>query len=118
MKDNFFETSRFPEATVESRLDMAGFDDLRVGQSRVEKLDFTLDLHGQQRRLKADVLVTRQGEGLVQVATLEPVLLKLLDFDLEEKLKPLKDMANIPSITPEVPVFAVLNFREVPPEQF
>lgn len=84
MKDNFFETSRFPEATVESRLDMAGFDDLRVGQSRVEKLDFTLDLHGQQRRLKADVLVTRQGEGLVQVATLEPVLLKLLDFDLEE----------------------------------
>ena len=45
MKDNFFETSRFPEATVESRLDMAGFDDLRVGQSRVEKLDFTLDLH-------------------------------------------------------------------------
>lgn len=97
---------------------MAGFDDLRVGQSRVEKLDFTLDLHGQQRRLKADVLVTRQGEGLVQVATLEPVLLKLLDFDLEEKLKPLKDMANIPSITPEVPVFAVLNFREVPPEQF
>ncbi|VFT28971.1 YceI-like domain-containing protein [Pseudomonas aeruginosa] len=96
MKDNFFETSRFPEATVESRLDMAGFDDLRVGQSRVEKLDFTLDLHGQQRRLKADVLVTRQGEGLVQVATLEPVLLKLLDFDLEEKLKPLKEMANIP----------------------
>ena len=76
------------------------------------------DLHGQQRRLKADVLVTRQGEGLVQVATLEPVLLKLLDFDLEEKLKPLKEMANIPSITPEVPVFAVLNFREVPPEQF
>lgn len=66
MKDNFFETSRFPEATVESRLDMAGFDDLRVGQSRVEKLDFTLDLHGQQRRLKADVLVTRQGEGLVR----------------------------------------------------
>ncbi|WP_070340904.1 YceI family protein [Pseudomonas aeruginosa] len=118
MKDNFFETSRFPEATVESRLDMAGFDDLRVGQSRVEKLDFTLDLLGQQRRLKADVLVTRQGEGLVQVATLEPVLLKLLDFDLEEKLKPLKEMANIPSITPEVPVFAVLNFREVPPEQF
>ncbi|WP_141737562.1 YceI family protein, partial [Pseudomonas aeruginosa] len=38
MKDNFFETSRFPEATVESRLDMAGFDDLRVGQSREARL--------------------------------------------------------------------------------
>ena len=80
MKDNFFETSRFPEASVESRLDMAGFDDLRVGQSRVE-LDFTLDLHGQQRRLKADVLVTRQagagpggdpGAGAAEAARLRP----------------------------------------------
>lgn len=99
MKDNFFETSRFPRPPWRAAWTWPASTTCR-SVSRGSKLDFTLDLHGQQRRLKADVLVTRQGEGLVQVATLEPVLLKLLDFDLEEKLKPLKDMANIPRSLP------------------
>lgn len=113
MRESFFEVDRYPQATVTSQLDLSRFDDLQVGQSRPETIDFNLDLHGQRRRLKSEVLVSRPAEGRIDVTTLEPLVLKLVDFDLEEKLQPLKDIANIPSITPEVPVFAVLGFRRV-----
>lgn len=113
MRNSFFEVERYPEAIITSQLDLSLYDDLRVGQSRPETLDFNLDLHGQQRRLKAEVLVIRSSEGRIEVTTLEALVLKLIDFDLEEKLEPLKEVANLPSITPEVPVFAVLGFRQV-----
>ncbi|QJP07839.1 YceI family protein [Pseudomonas multiresinivorans] len=113
MRNSFFEIERFPEAIVSSQLDLSRYDDLRVGQSRQETLDFNLDLHGQQRRLKSEVLVSRPSESRIEVTTLEPLVLKLIDFDLEEKLEPLKAVANVPSITPEVPVFAVLGFSQV-----
>lgn len=113
MRNSFFEIERFPEAIVSSQLDLSRYDDLRVGQSRQETLDFNLDLHGQQRRLKSEVLVSRPSESRIEVTTLEPLVLKLIDFDLEEKLEPLKEVANVPSITPEVPVFAVLGFSQV-----
>lgn len=113
MRNSFFEVERYPEAIITSQLDLSLYDDLRVGQSRPETLDFNLDLHGQQRRLKAEVLVIRSSEERIEVTTLEALVLKLIDFDLEEKLEPLKEVANLPSITPEVPVFAVLGFRQV-----
>ena len=113
MRNSFFEIERFPEAIVSSQLDLSRYDDLRVGQSRQETVDFNLDLHGQQRRLKSQVLVSRPSESRIEVTTLEPLVLKLIDFDLEEKLEPLKEVANVPSITPEVPVFAVLGFSQV-----
>ncbi|MCJ1885794.1 YceI family protein [Pseudomonas sp. LA21] len=113
MRNSFFEVERYPEAIITSQLDLSLYDDLRVGQSRAETLDFNLDLHGQQRRLKAEVLVIRSSEERIEVTTLEALVLKLIDFDLEEKLEPLKEVANLPSITPEVPVFAVLGFRQV-----
>lgn len=113
MRNSFFEIERFPEAIVSSQLDMSRYDDLQVGQSRQETIDFNLDLHGQQRRLKAEVLVSRPSESRIEVTTMEPLVLKLIDFDLEEKLEPLKEVAKVPSITPEVPVFAVLGFSQV-----
>lgn len=113
MRNAFFEVERYPEATIASQLDLSRFDDLQVGQSRPETIDFNLDLHGQQRRLKSEVLVSRPAEGRVEIATLEPLVLKLVDFDLEDKLEPLKDIAKVSSIAPEVPVFAVLGFRQV-----
>ncbi|MBO3274984.1 YceI family protein [Pseudomonas schmalbachii] len=117
LRETFFEIQRYPQATISSQLDLASFDDLQVGQSRAQQVDLNLDLHGHQRRLKAEVLVSRLSEGRVQVATLEPLVLKLVDFDLEERLKPLKELASLPSITPEVPVFAVLGFRQVVKQQ-
>lgn len=114
MGELLFEVERFPEALLSARVDLATWEQLAVGEARVENLEFRLDLHGQQRSLKAEVLVSRLGEESMQVSTLEPVLIKAVDFDLLEGLERLKAIAKLPSISPEVPVFAVLNFRRRP----
>ncbi|SDP11163.1 YceI family protein [Pseudomonas jinjuensis] len=101
LRQNFFDVAKHPQATISSQLDLSSFDDLQVGQSRTQQVDLNLELNGQQRRLKADVLVSRLDEGRVQVAMLEP----------------LAELASLPSITPEVPVFAVLGFRQVVTQQ-
>jgi Uncharacterized conserved protein len=41
MRNSFFEIERFPEATISSQLDMSRYDELQVGQSRQETVDFT-----------------------------------------------------------------------------
>ncbi|MDL2424985.1 YceI family protein, partial [Pseudomonas sp. BAgro211] len=44
MRNAFFEIERFPEAIVSSQLDLSRYEDLQVGQSRQETIDFNLDL--------------------------------------------------------------------------
>jgi polyisoprenoid-binding protein YceI len=114
MRQALFQTDRYSEATISAQLDLSQWQELAVGESRQAALDLELDLHGQRRQLNAEVLVSRLGEEKLQVVTLEPVLLKAVDYDLTEGLERLQQIAGLPSITPEVPVFAVLNFRQQP----
>ncbi|KAF1052371.1 MAG: hypothetical protein GAK43_01956 [Stenotrophomonas maltophilia] len=113
LRNEFFQIERFPEATISSQIDLSRFAELKPGQSQQEKVDFDLDLHGESRRLKAEVLITRSGEERIQVTMLEPLVLKLIDFDLEERLGPLQALSKVPTIVPEVPVYAQLSFRQV-----
>jgi hypothetical protein len=114
MKEVLFKADRYPEAIITSQIDLSRWEQMPVGDIRQEKLDFELDLNGQKQRLKADVSVTRIGETLVQISTLQPVLVKAVDFGLMEGLDKLKEIASVPSITPEIPVTVLLTLRHVP----
>lgn len=111
MRNDLFQIARFSDAEVSSQVDLATWEALAVGASKIDTIQFKISLHGQERRLKAEVLVSRIGEHNMQVSTLEPVLLKTVDFDLDEGLQRLKEISAVPDITPEVPVFAVLTFQ-------
>jgi len=50
------------------------------------------------------VFVTRIDGGRVEVASAEPVVLSLADFELEAGLEALRNIANLPSITASSPV--------------
>ena len=109
-----FESDRFPRAEVSSEVDLETWERLAVGAAQTETLDIQVDLHGRQQRLKAEVLVSRLGESNVQVATLEPLLLKAGDFDLLEGLEQLRQYIGGAAISPEVPVYALLSFQRRP----
>jgi len=111
MRNDLFQVAQFSEAQVASQVDLASWEEMAVGASKVENIEFQISLHGQERRLKAEVLVSRIGEHNMQVSTLEPVLLKAVDFDLLDGLQRLKEISAVPEITPEIPVFAVLTFQ-------
>ncbi|WP_120995812.1 YceI family protein [Stutzerimonas urumqiensis] len=114
MRDLLFRSERFPQAELVGQVDLAQWEQLPVGESEIGTVDFELDLHGHQQRLKADVMVSRLAEKRIQVATLEPVVLKAELFDMQDGLKRLREVANLPAIASEVPVSAILDFQQRP----
>ncbi|QLF91706.1 YceI family protein [Pseudomonas sp. ABC1] len=114
MRELLFEATRFPHAELSANLNLAHWEQMRVGEVQATTLEFQLDLHGHQQRLKAEVLVSRLGEKRMQVTTLEPILIKAELFELEGGLAKLQELAGLPSIASEVPVSAVLDFQQRP----
>ena len=68
-------------------------------------------MRGRQHRYEAPLLATRLDQRRFQVVTLEPVVLHAEDFGLVPGLDALRKLADVASISPSVPVNAVLIFN-------
>ncbi len=111
MRDFLFETVRFPAATVQGRVDVKPIDALAVGQELTVPVKAMLTLHGFQQELQADVRMVRLASGALRVTTVNPLLLSLKDFGLEEGVDKLQALAELPSIARVVPVYFSLLFQ-------
>ena len=96
---------RFPAATVVGQVDMARVGALAAGQELVVPVTGSLGLHGAEQKLQADVRIVRLADGALRASTVNPVLLSLKDFGLEEGVDKLQALAELPSITRVVPVY-------------
>ncbi len=76
MRFLFFETFRFPEAVVTTRVDPALLADLPTVRRKSLALPFSLDMHGVVREMQAEVTVTLLGDDRVAIASGAPVMLK------------------------------------------
>ncbi|MEG1343117.1 MAG: YceI family protein [Pseudomonas sp.] len=110
MRKDLFEFARFPEATVSAQIDLRPINDLANGAQVELRLPVTVKLHGKEHSYNALLLATRLDERRFQVVTLEPLMLRAEDFDLVPGLEALRKMAGLKSISPSVPVAAVLIF--------
>ena len=110
MRNDLFEFARYPEATVQAQLDLRPINDLANGAQVELRLPLTVNLHGKQHTYNALLLATRLDERRFQVVTLEPLMLRAEDFHLTPGLDALRKMAGLSSISPSVPVSAVLIF--------
>lgn len=112
MRDLFFEVVKFPTAQMSATVDLNSLQALEVGQRQEIEIPFKLDLHGLSSEYDAKIFITRIGMSRVSVATAEPILLSVDEFDLGPGLEELKVIAGLPSITPTVPVTASLVFTQ------
>lgn len=110
MRKELFEFAKFPEATVNALIDLRPINDLANGAQVELRLPLTVTLHGKQHNYDALLLATRLDERRFQVVTLEPLVLRAEHFDLLPGLSTLRKMAGLKSISPSVPVSAVLIF--------
>ncbi len=104
MRDMLFEVATYPAATVTAQLDPATFEPLAIGDSVTQSVDATLDLHGVQAPVTADLAVTRIGEDKVKVETTTPIILDASTFNLADGVEQLREVAGLDSIAPSVPV--------------
>lgn len=107
-----FDTSRFAFAEVRSQLDMPAITDLAPGAQMQQQLPVTLSLHGMDKSLTLDLLVTRLDQHRFQVVTFTPVVLNAADFGLSPALDNLRQSVGLNSVSLAVPVSAVLIFSE------
>jgi len=110
MRDILFQVADFPEAQVTISLDPAQFADLSVGEATTTSVEATLDLHGVSNAMPADLVVTRIGDDLVKVETAQPLVVAAGSYGLAEGVAELATIANLDSITAQVPVTASLVF--------
>jgi OmpA-OmpF porin, OOP family len=100
MRFLFFETFKFPTATVTVNVDPAAFADLPTRRRMSAKLPFKLDLHGVVKDLEANVVVTLISETMVSIASESPIAVKVEDFGLLPNVEKLQIAANVTNIVP------------------
>jgi polyisoprenoid-binding protein YceI len=105
MRDILFEIENHPVATISSQLDQ------KMPLLEAFSAGFTLDLHGVQKDMSAQVLIQSVGEQLV-VTNFEPVLVNGKDFGLDPAINQLTKIAGLRSINYEVLVDFKLVFEK------
>jgi len=104
MREHLFEVATYPEATIKAKLDPAAYGALKVGESLTQPLAATLSLHGVDSEIDTEVTVTRIAPNKVLVEPTAPIILHADDFNLGVGVEKLRELANLPAITPAVPV--------------
>ncbi len=95
MRFLFFETFRFPVATITTRIDPAQLADLpQVRRKRIQ-MSYTLDLHGVSKSSDAQVTATLLTDDLVSITSDAPISIPFADFDLSGGLAKLEEAANV-----------------------
>lgn len=110
MRDIFFDVAGNPKAVVTAQLDPTAFADLAIGQSMTRPLKATVALKGVSQEVETEVLVTRAAADRVTVVPTAPVIITTDMFELTDELGELRALAQLPSITPAVPVTFTLAF--------
>jgi polyisoprenoid-binding protein YceI len=111
MRDILFEVAQFPEATLTGKVDMAVLDGLADGETTTVGVEGALAMHGETLSLTLEFHVARLSGSRVVASTLQPVVVNASQVALVEGVEELREIAGLPSISPAVPVTAVLTFN-------
>ncbi|MFI0842648.1 OmpA family protein [Mesorhizobium sp. IMUNJ 23232] len=114
MRFLFFETYKYPVATVTTKVDPAAFADLSTKRRMTTKLPFTLNLHGIDKQYEADVIVTMITDTSVSISSKTPVAVHVEDFGLLPNVEKLQQAANVSSIVPTASVSFDFIFNKGP----
>lgn len=112
MREMLFQTNLFPTALLSTNIDMDALAALAPGDSMDMTANLTLDLHGQQISLAAEMIVARLGDHRLMVSSRKPLIVNAASVDLVKGIEALREIANLPSISKAVPVSFVLSFVE------
>lgn len=110
VRDTLFDTKSYLDARITAKLELRPITDLANGVQLEMRLPLRLELHGQAKDYRAEVLITRLDEHRFQVVTLSPLVINAADFGLAPGVAELRKLAGLKSIGLSVPVGAVLIF--------
>jgi polyisoprenoid-binding protein YceI len=110
MREFLFETAEHPYATVTADIRTSDYAALNMGEQTSILVDFNLDLHGLKTDHQVWVTLTRLGANKVVVANKAPVFIQASDHGLLQGVEKLRELANLQTISPVVPITFSLVF--------
>lgn len=111
MQEHLFETAQFTTATITADVSGIAYDKLKKGKSINASTPFTLDLHGKQVTLNADVIITKKADKTLSVTTTKPIMLNAQAFGLEGGIQKLMELASLNAIASSIPITVTLNLH-------
>lgn len=111
MREYLFETKDYPTAAISVQLDKAGFAFMDIGERKHMDIPMSIDMHGKNNILEIALTVTRLGDNKVVIESRTPIILDIDTFGFQDGIEKLRELAKLPSITPEVPVMFSLVFE-------
>ena len=111
MRTYLFETKKYPLAKISTKIDMAQFAAMKIGERVTMSQNVTVNMHGETAGFDVALIVTRLGVNKISVDNQEPVVPDIEDFSMQTGVEKLRELASLPSITPEVPVSFSLVFE-------
>lgn len=114
MREIFFDTGTYANATMRTTIEMDTINDLAPGMSELLDVVLTLELHGQAMPLDVTVILSRLSETALTVTSRSPVVINANSFGLGEGVEALRKVANLPSIGQGIPVSFMLTFESTP----
>jgi outer membrane protein OmpA-like peptidoglycan-associated protein len=86
MRFLFFETFKYPEATISLALTPDMVEDLPTLRRKTLTVPYTFDLHGVQKQMESAITVTLLTDDLISVASAAPISIGVEDFGLAENI--------------------------------
>ncbi len=111
MKEHLFEVGSCSSAILSATVDTEIVDAIAEGASEQLTVDAELELHGDTKPLKIDVIITRLVGAKLSVVSAKPVVINAGDFSLVKGIDKLMALAKLPSISQAVPVTFYLTFN-------
>jgi polyisoprenoid-binding protein YceI len=111
MQKLLFETDMFPKAHISAQINPK-YLNLKTGESTIITVDADVGLHGVNKIVKVEVLVSKLGSRKILVSSLKPIVIKPADYGLAKGVDKLMAVANLPGITQAVPVSFILTFEK------
>lgn len=106
LKEFLFEITKFPQAVIETKIDGNKIAKMKVGDSIIEALEFTMKLHGHEQTAESKIRITVLKNNKLLAETIKPIMIKANDFELVGGIAKLMELAKLPSISSAIPVTA------------
>lgn len=114
IREHLFEVVEYPKAIASLSLPAKLLEQLKVGESFTRSMNVRLDLHGQNRVVRAELYVLQLRPDVVEVSTSQPLIINAHEFGMQNGLLKLIELAGLKSIASEVPVTFRLRFVPAP----
>jgi polyisoprenoid-binding protein YceI len=112
MRNLLFAINEHPTATINTKISIAEFKDIKIGSEVGTQIEAGLEFKGTNNQVIADIIVSRQNESTFTIQSRSPLLLSATDLGIIEGIEKLREIAGLTNISFSIPASFRLTFKE------